>query len=84
MDLIYEQAKKYKKIIIHTSWGVCDERIVSNRVDFELLKTLSKEEYSVIELPGDFTDIMIIDYDGKETVYIVEDGKIKQMNKISY
>lgn len=84
MDLIYEQAKKYKKIIIHTSWGVCDEKIASNRFDFELLKTLSKEEYIVIELPDDFTDIMIIDYDGKETVYIVVDGKIKQMNKISY
>ena len=84
MSLIYEQAKKYNKIIIHTSWGICDEKIVSNRFDFELLKALPKEEYSVIELPRDFTDIMIIDYDGKETVYIVVDGKIKQMNKITY
>ena len=84
MSLIYEQAKKYNRIIVHTSWGVCDERIDNNRFDFELLKGLSKEDYSIIALPSDFTDIMIIDYDGKETVYIVVDGKIKQMNKITY
>lgn len=82
MNLIYEQAKKYNKIIVHISWGVCDERIVSNRFDFELLKVLPKDDYSIVDLPSDFTDIMIIDYDGKETVYIVVNGKIKQMNNI--
>ena len=40
MNLIYDQAKKYNKIIIHD--------------------------------------------DGKETVHIVVDGKIKQMNEITY
>ena len=84
MNSIYEKAKKYNKIIIHTAWGVCDERIDNNRFDFELLKCLPKEDYSIIELPSDFTDIMIIDYDGKETVYIVVNGKIKQMNTITY
>ena len=84
MSLIYEQAKKYNRIIVHTSCGVCDERIDNNRFDFELLEGLSKEDYSIIELPSDFTDIMIIDYDGKETVYIVVNGKIKQMNTITY
>lgn len=84
MNLIYDQAKKYNKIIIHTSWGVCDERIDNNRFDFKLLNVLPKEDYSIIDLPSDFTDIMIIDYDGKETVYIVVDGKIKQMNEITY
>ena len=84
MNLIYDQAKKYNKIIIHTSWGVCDERIDNNRFDFELLNVLPKDDYSIIDLPSDFTDIMIIDYDGKETVYIVVDGKIRQMNEITY
>ena len=84
MNSIYEKAKKYNKIIIHTAWGVCDERIDNNRFDFELLNVLPKEDYSIIDLPSDFTDIMIIDYDGKETVYIVVDGKIRQMNEITY
>lgn len=46
----------------------------------ERLGNRASVEYSylcVVEIPDDATDYMITEYDGAETLYYVQDGKIK-------
>ena len=53
-----------------------DEKLISVVEKLGNEASGSMAALEVVEIPDDYTDSMILDYDGIETVYYVVDGKI--------
>lgn len=52
------------------------------RTDAKLIEWVENHpdnDLAVVDIPEEATDFMVNDYDGKETVYAVIDGKIKEI-----
>lgn len=52
------------------------------RTDIKLIEWVENhpgDDLAVVNIPEEATDFMVNDYDGKETVYAVIDGKIKEI-----
>lgn len=52
------------------------------RTDIKLIEWVENhpdDELAIVDIPEEATDFMVNDYDGKETVYAVINGKIKEI-----
>lgn len=52
------------------------------RTDIKLIEWVENhpdDELAIVDIPEEATDFMINDYDGKETVFAVINGKIKEI-----
>lgn len=71
-----------EEVMKENNWGISYLYSEEIRTDIKLIKWVENHpnyELSVVDIPEEATDFMVNNYDGKETVYTVINGKIKEI-----
>ena len=71
-----------EKVAKENNWGISYLQSEEIRTDIKLIEWVENHpNYGlvIVDIPEEATDFMVNDYDGKETVYAVINGKIKEI-----
>lgn len=71
-----------EEVMKENNWGISYLYSEEIRTDIKLIKWVENHPnygLTIVDIPEEATDFMVNNYDGKETVYAVINGKIKEI-----